>query len=35
MKNYLSLLKEVDNMRAAEEAKKEARGDLDIPERMK
>jgi len=35
MKNYLSLLKEVDNMRAAEEAKKEARGDIDIPERMK
>lgn len=35
MKNYLSLLKEVDNMRAIEEAKKEARGSGTVPERMK
>jgi len=35
MKNYLALLKEVDNMRAVEEAKKEARGSSVVPERMK
>lgn len=34
MKNYLALLKEVDTMRAAEEAKKEARGNADVPHRM-
>lgn len=34
MKNYLALLKEVDNMRAAEEAKKEARGSGSVPHRM-
>ena len=35
MKNYLTLLKEVDNMRAAEEAKKQARGNADVPYRMR
>ncbi len=34
MKNYLTLLKEVDTMRAAEEAKKEARGSATVPHRM-
>jgi len=34
MKNYLSLLKEVDAMRAIEEAKKEARGSASVPHRM-
>lgn len=34
MKNYLALLKEVDSMRAAEEAKKEARGAGTVPHRM-
>lgn len=34
MKNYLALLKEVDLMRAAEEAKKEARGSGSVPARM-
>jgi hypothetical protein len=34
MKNYLALLKEVDAMRAVEEAKKEARGSASVPHRM-
>lgn len=34
MKNYLALLKEVDNMRSIEEAKKEARGKGVVPHRM-
>jgi len=34
MKNYLALLKEVDSMRSAEEAKKEARGSGSVPHRM-
>lgn len=34
MKNYLLLLKEVDSMRNAEEAKKEARGSGSVPYRM-
>lgn len=34
MKNYLSLLKEVDLMREKEETKKEARGNSTIPHRM-
>lgn len=34
MKNYLILLKEVDSMRSAEEAKKEARGAGTVPHRM-
>ena len=34
MKNYLSLLKEVDVMRSMEEAKKEARGKANVPHRM-
>lgn len=34
MKNYLSLLKQVDEMRAIEEAKKEARGSSNVPHRM-
>lgn len=34
MKNYLALLKEVDTMRSAEEAKKEARGSASVPHRM-
>lgn len=34
MKNYLSLLKEVDSMRKIEEAKKEARGSSIVPARM-
>jgi hypothetical protein len=34
MKNYLSLVKEVDAMRAVEEAKKEARGSASVPHRM-
>jgi|SRR5690606_28883763 len=34
MKNYLSLLKEVDSMRKIEEAKKEARGSATVPHRM-
>lgn len=35
MKNYLSLLSEVDNMREKEEQKKEARGRAEVPHRMK
>ena len=35
MKEYLALLKEVNTMREAEEAKKEARGNADVPHRMK
>jgi hypothetical protein len=34
MKNYLALLKEVNVMREAEEAKKEARGSGSVPHRM-
>jgi hypothetical protein len=34
MKNYLSLLKEVDSMREKEEVKKQARGSADVPHRM-
>jgi hypothetical protein len=34
MKNYLSLLKEVDLMREKEETKKEARGSSTVPHRM-
>lgn len=34
MKNYLALLKEVNTMREAEEAKKEARGSGVVPPRM-
>lgn len=34
MKNYLSLLKEVDGMREKEEIKKEARGSSNVPHRM-
>ena len=34
MKNYLSLLGEVNNMREMEEAKKQARGKQDVPHRM-
>lgn len=34
MKNYLTLLKEVDSMREKEEAKKEARGSATVPHRM-
>lgn len=35
MKNYLMLLEVVDKLREIEEKKKEARGDSDVPERMK
>lgn len=35
MKNYIALLKEVDDLRALEESKKEARGSSEIPFRMK
>lgn len=35
MKNYLSLLSEVDKLRTVEEAKKEARGRAEVPPRMK
>lgn len=35
MKNYLSLLGEVDKLRAVEEQKKEARGRATVPHRMK
>lgn len=35
MKNYLSLLGEVNKMREVEEAKKEARGKGTVPHRMK
>lgn len=35
MKNYLSLLAEVDKMRELEEQKKEARGRATVPPRMK
>lgn len=35
MKNYLSLLAEVNKMREVEEAKKEARGKSTVPHRMK
>lgn len=34
MKNYLSLLEVVDKLRNQEEAKKEARGNSSVPERM-
>jgi len=34
MKNYLALLKQVDEMRSIEEAKKEARGSSSVPHRM-
>lgn len=34
LKNYLSLLKEVEAMRSIEEAKKEARGSGIVPHRM-
>jgi hypothetical protein len=34
MKNYLLLLKEVDQMREKEESKKEARGSASVPHRM-
>lgn len=35
MKNYLLLLEVVDKLREIEEKKKEARGDSDVPDRMK
>jgi hypothetical protein len=35
MKNYLSLLGEVDKLRSVEEQKKEARGRATVPHRMK
>ena len=35
MKNYLSLLAEVDKLREVEEKKKEARGRATVPHRMK
>lgn len=35
MKNYLSLLAEVENLREVEEKKKEARGRAIVPHRMK
>lgn len=35
MKNYLSLLAEVNKMREVEEKKKEARGRAEVPHRMK
>lgn len=35
MKNYLSLLSVVDNLRSIEEQKKEARGSGEVPHRMK
>lgn len=35
MKNYLSLLSEVDKLREVEEKKKEARGRGEVPHRMK
>ena len=35
MKNYLSLLGEVNKMREVEEAKKQARGKQSVPHRMK
>lgn len=35
MKNYLSLLEQVDKLREIEEAKKEARGKASVPHRMK
>lgn len=35
MKNYLSLLGEVNKMREVEEKKKEARGRAEVPHRMK
>ncbi len=34
MKNYLSLLEVVDNLRNKEEAKKQARGNSSVPHRM-
>lgn len=34
LREYLALLKEVDNMRKAEEAKKEAKGNSIVPARM-
>ncbi len=34
MKNYLSLLEVVNNLREKEEAKKEARGSASVPHRM-
>jgi hypothetical protein len=35
MKNYLSLLEVVERLREKDEIKKQARGDSNIPERMK
>ena len=35
MKNYLSLLEVVDKLREKEEARKEARGNAEVPHRMK
>lgn len=35
MKNYLTLLEVVDKLREKEEAKKEARGNAEVPHRMK
>ena len=35
MKNYLSLLSEVNKLREVEEKKKEARGRADVPHRMR
>jgi len=35
MKNYLSLLEVVNNLREKDEAKKEARGKTEVPHRMK
>ena len=35
MKNYLSLLEVVDKLREKEEAKKEARGNSEVPHRMR
>jgi len=35
MKNYLSLLEIVNNLREKDEAKKEARGKAEVPHRMK
>jgi len=35
MKNYLSLLEVVNNLREKDEAKKEARGKAEVPHRMK
>ena len=35
LKDYAEILKTVDSMRASEQAKKEARGQGDVPERMR